>query len=68
MRAKLVARATVAAKINLPVGSDARIARSTPKEQLVPRYQTPFALEIDVMEPSKKFNLPSSTCTTGSPT
>ena len=49
---KLVVRAATV------VRSEARTTRSAPKEQLLPRYQTYFLLEIEGMEPLKKLNPP----------
>ena len=52
-----VARAIEAAKIITPAMSETRITMSTSKDLLL-RYQTPFALEIEGMEPLVKFNPP----------
>ncbi|GFZ00913.1 homeodomain-like superfamily protein [Actinidia rufa] len=37
----------------LPARSESRTTKSTPKEQLLQRYQTPFALEIEGMNPPR---------------
>ncbi|GFZ11200.1 hypothetical protein Acr_22g0005980 [Actinidia rufa] len=56
LRTKLVARAAVAAKTNLSARSEARTSRFALKEQLLLRYETLFAPEIEGMEPPEKFN------------
>ncbi|GFY97502.1 hypothetical protein Acr_12g0000430 [Actinidia rufa] len=61
LRAKLVAKVTVAVRLILSVRSEARIPRSVQMEQLLPRYQIPFTLEIERMEPPEKFIPPKFT-------
>ncbi|GFZ12693.1 hypothetical protein Acr_23g0010780 [Actinidia rufa] len=60
LRVKLVFKAPMATKTIIPARSTTRIAMSAPKAQFQ-RYQTSFALEIEGMDPSEKFNHPKFT-------
>ena len=59
MQAKLITKAaTTTLKTILSTRSEARITKSMPKDQLLLRYQTRFALEIEGMKPLEKFSYP----------
>ncbi|GFZ01607.1 damaged DNA binding 2 [Actinidia rufa] len=60
-RRKLTAKVAIAIKIILSTRSEIRTAKFTPKDELLPRYQTSFAPEIKGMESPKKFNSPKFT-------
>ena len=54
---KLVAKAVTTRNPILSARSEVRTTRYIPKEQLLLRYQTPFAPELEGMEPPEKFNM-----------
>ena len=59
--AKLVAKVAATTKTILPARSEARTTKSTPKDHLLPRYETLFTPEIERMKPLENVNHPKFT-------